>query len=235
MRSPLKSHKYFKNYLKEECARIDKFETVINKVIAERGANDRGVQSGLRSITGFYFNVFNALYSAGAPLEDLKKFYPRVLNSMKKVWDSESGYVEMLWMISTGIMLEVPQTELQEIDRMVNNDGIEDFLFEFLLGQNKEELETTNSPIHYRPYKKLYNVINSTTKDESLRLLRDYLANEWYQGHNDTGWYDTHKSKEDIFSGYWSFESGAIVKILELDDSSLKDTLYYPYDMVHYN
>lgn len=64
--------------------------------------------------------------------------------------------------------------------------------------------------------------------------MRDYLANEWYQGQNDTGWYDAHKSKEDIFSGYWSFVSGAIVKILELDDSSLKDTPYYPYDMVHY-
>ncbi len=29
-------------------------------------------------------------------------------------------------------------------------------------------------------------------------------------------------------------ESGAIAKILKLDDSSLKNTLYYPYDMVHY-
>lgn len=234
MRSTLKSQGYFKKYLKEECARIERFETVVNNVIAERGENDRGVQSGLRSITGFYFNVFNALYSAGAPLEDLRKFYPRVLNSMKKVWDSESGYVEMLWMISTGIMLEVPQTELQQIDRMVNEDGIKDYLFEFLLRHNKEALGTNNSFIHCRPYKKLFSVINSPTKEESLELLREYLVNEWYQGHNDTGWHDTHKSKEDIFSGYWSFESGAVVKILELDDSSLKDIPYYPYDMVHY-
>lgn len=35
--------------------------------------------------------------------------------------------------------------------------------------------------------------------------------------------------------GYWSFESGALVKILGLDDSSLKEVQYYPYDMVHWN
>ncbi|WP_373843810.1 PoNe immunity protein domain-containing protein, partial [Bacteroides heparinolyticus] len=34
--------------------------------------------------------------------------------------------------------------------------------------------------------------------------------------------------------GYWSFESGALVKILGLDDSDWQDLSYYPYDMVHY-
>ncbi|MEH7450841.1 PoNe immunity protein domain-containing protein, partial [Bacillus toyonensis] len=46
-------------------------------------------------------------------------------------------------------------------------------------------------------------------------------------------WYDAHENKHDIYSGYWSFESGAIAKILKLDDSTLKDSSYYPYDMVH--
>jgi hypothetical protein len=35
--------------------------------------------------------------------------------------------------------------------------------------------------------------------------------------------------------GYWSFENGALVKILGLDDSSLKEVQYYLYDMVHWN
>ena len=38
-----------------------------------------------------------------------------------------------------------------------------------------------------------------------------------------------------IHDGYWSFESGALVKVLGLDDSSLKGLPYYPYDMVHWN
>ena len=47
-------------------------------------------------------------------------------------------------------------------------------------------------------------------------------------------WYDIHKAKEKLYYGYWSFEAGAIAKILNLDDSNLKDVPYYPYDLVHY-
>jgi hypothetical protein len=47
-------------------------------------------------------------------------------------------------------------------------------------------------------------------------------------------WYDSHKSSKNDYYGYWSFEAGAIAKILNLDDSSLKDVAYYPYDLVHY-
>lgn len=43
------------------------------------------------------------------------------------------------------------------------------------------------------------------------------------------------KSKFDTYSGYWSYESGAIAKVLQLDDEVLKNVPYYPYDLVHYN
>ena len=43
-----------------------------------------------------------------------------------------------------------------------------------------------------------------------------------------------HKSDRDLYYGYWSFDAGAIAKILELDDTALKDVSYYPYDLVHY-
>lgn len=39
---------------------------------------------------------------------------------------------------------------------------------------------------------------------------------------------------EKLYSGYWSFESGAVVKILGLDDNELEDVKYYPYDLVHF-
>ena len=42
------------------------------------------------------------------------------------------------------------------------------------------------------------------------------------------------RAKEKLYYGYWSFEAGAIAKILNLDDSNLKDVPYYPYDLVHY-
>lgn len=61
----------------------------------------------------------------------------------------------------------------------------------------------------YRPYSVLYDVTNAKDKDEALKLLTYYLKEKWYQGHNDTGWYDSHLNKNDIYNGYWSYESGA--------------------------
>ena len=48
------------------------------------------------------------------------------------------------------------------------------------------------------------------------------------------GWYECHKHQGKLYFGYWSFESGANIKILGLDDSILKGISYYPYDMVHF-
>lgn len=235
MRDTIKNSSYFKGYLEYEYARIEKFEKAVNKVIAERGISDRGVQSGLRSIEGFYFNSLIALYSSGAPLERIKELFPKVLHSMKPVWNSDRGYVEMVWMISIGIMLDIQEEEMRELEKMVEEDGIKDYLIDFLLSNyNKVWTGSTQNFKFEIPYKSLDSVINASNKEESLTHLKNYLFNEWYHGHKDTGWYDTHKSNEDIYSGYWSFESGAIAKILKLDDQILKDVPYYPYDMVHY-
>ena len=80
----------------------------------------------------------------------------------------------------------------------------------------------------------VYNSSNNQSKELSIQKLEKYLKKEWYRGHSDCAWHDDHKYgiRHD---GYWSFESGALVKILGLDDSSLKGLPYYPYDMVHWN
>lgn len=235
MRDTIKNSSYFKRYLEYENSRIEKFEKAVNKVIGERGILDRGVQSGLRSIEGFYFNSLIASYSSGAPLERIIELFPKVLHSMKPVWNSDRGYVEMVWMISIGIMLDIQEDEMLELKKMVEEDGLKDCLINFLFSYiNKDWEEGTQNFKFEIPYKYLENVINASNNSESLTHLKSYLLNKWYHGHKDTGWYDTHKSKVDIYSGYWSFESGAIAKILELDDQILKNVPYYPYDMVHY-
>ena len=82
------------------------------------------------------------------------------------------------------------------------------------------------------PYEHLKRIIQERNNKE--QLLKDYLQNNWYQGHKEMAWYDIHKAKEKLYYGYWSFESGAIAKILDLDDINLKNVKYYPYDLVHY-
>lgn len=85
----------------------------------------------------------------------------------------------------------------------------------------------SNTVLFPVPYQSALSIIssNNQSKELSIQKLEKYLKKEWYRGHSDCAWHD----------GYWSFESGALVKILGLDDSSLKGLPYYPYDMVHWN
>lgn len=60
-----------------------------------------------------------------------------------------------------------------------------------------------------------------------------FLEEDWYREHRQFGWYNSHTNKHNTYSGYWSFETAAVVKIMELDDSNFIDNQYYPKDLVH--
>ena len=65
-----------------------------------------------------------------------------------------------------------------------------------------------------------------STSDKETALL-EYLDG-WYKNHSEYSWYDSHKSNTDTYSGYWSFEATAISIILGLDESKLRESVYYP-------
>ena len=62
--------------------------------------------------------------------------------------------------------------------------------------------------------------------------IQHYLEFEWYRA--DCGCYENHKSDMNIYYGYWSFEAGAVAKIIGIDDANMQDFDYYPYDLVHF-
>ena len=67
---------------------------------------------------------------------------------------------------------------------------------------------------------------------EQEKLISHFLKKNFY--HKYAGWYNSHKGRHATYYGYWSFESAAIVAILDLDDSSFRDNQYYPKDLVDY-
>lgn len=151
---------------------------------------------------------------------------------MKKRWNSDAGYVTMLWYLSIGVMLECHK-ELQQLSILLREHSVKDKLFSFLVNNTQDY--ASEKLLWTTPYAGLIEVIElaKTNKEKAVERLQNYLKKEWYKGHSDCGWYNDHKSKWGVHFGYWSFESGALVKILGLDDSSLQGLPYYPYDMVH--
>ena len=70
--------------------------------------------------------------------------------------------------------------------------------------------------------------------DEKAKMLKNELR-LWYNNHKDAYWYNSHKSKADTYCGYWCFEIAALAKIFNIDDTILRESQYYPYDLVNYN
>ena len=178
------------------------------------------------------YQILISKYSAGYPVLELIPDYLQGVQFMKKGWNADAGYVTMLWFLSIGVMLECHK-ELQQLSILLRELSVKDKLFSFLVNNTQDY--ASEKLLWTTPYAGLIEVIEfaKTNKEKAVERLQKYLKKEWYKGHSDCGWYNDHKSKWGVHFGYWSFESGALVKILGLDDSSLQGLPYYPYDMVH--
>lgn len=178
------------------------------------------------------YQILISKYSVGYPVLELTPDYLQGVQFMKKGWNADAGYVTMLWYLSIGVMLECHK-ELQQLSILLRELSVKDKLFSFLVNNTQDY--ASEKLLWTTPYAGLIEVIElaKTNKEKAVERLQKYLKKEWYKGHSDCGWYNDHKSKWGVHFGYWSFESGALVKILGLDDSSLQGLPYYPYDMVH--
>ncbi|MED2790305.1 DUF1911 domain-containing protein [Bacillus wiedmannii] len=230
LRDTLKDKEYFLEYIAEEEGRINKFETKLrnNEVREDRILNVR------KKVYDLEYQILIAKHSMGEPIESLIDDYKLIAGKMEEFWDINL-YEDMLWMLSIGIMLEIDKNTFDILAKLVEKHKVNDFLYNFIIHYRNEEVNYQNGNwLFEKPFKSLINVILCNDNTKSCEFMKKYLLEQWYVGHNDMGWYECHKHQEKLYFGYWSFESGAIAKILKLDDSSLKNTLYYPYDMVHY-
>ncbi|MFZ2539574.1 MAG: PoNe immunity protein domain-containing protein [Oscillospiraceae bacterium] len=228
MRDIIKSKDYFIEYIGRQEKRVERFET---KLFNNEVSEDR-VLTVKRKICSLKIQIVIAKYSCGTNISEIQNNYIQLIQELPNVWNVDL-YVETLWMLCIGIMLEVRGETLAIIKDLIVESQTNDWLFNFLLDKGKSSPYKIEGTIKFEePYGELQKAL--IVNNNFIDRFKIYLGEKWYWGHNDSSWYDLHKSKENLYYGYWSFETGAIVKILGLDDSDLKDVPYYPYDMVHY-
>ncbi len=63
------------------------------------------------------------------------------------------------------------------------------------------------------------------------KKLQNYLKS-WYGSDNRVLLRNTYEYDNSNYVGYWAFETAAFVKMRGLDDSSFRDNVYYPKDML---
>lgn len=194
--------------------------------------NDEVIANIKGAINVLTEEILVATYTAGYPLEDFKEEYINFVNSLLPVWQSNSGYLQMVWVLSIGILLEINDEIFDQLVDLVKKDDPEDYLIDYLIQSRHPDWKIRINYNFPRPYGFTRKIIEEENAEQALKLLKEYVTKKWYPGHRDTGWYDLHKENIDNYYGYWSFESGALCKIKGLDYRELEGVPYFPYDLV---
>ncbi len=198
--------------------------------------NRNNIKQGLkRMLLAIHIQKTIAHYSVGDDKETVKASLLETITAFEDGFEwkgfrySYGGYDTMIWLISLGILCDIALADFKRITTILKRDGANDKLLSKLIRYKDPGWQNSNKPvIQEHPYAWAVNI--KTAAD-----IKYYLNKKWYQGHSDAYWHGLHKNtRVNNYFGYWSWESGALAKIENIDDSSLQNQKYYPYDAVHW-
>lgn len=241
IRDKIKNRKFFSKMLIELAK--EKGET--ERLILEANTNKRLDTVYLHwSLGERYISEIEIRYSMDANMMELKRIYSNSLEYFITGLAIEDPiYFEILKRVSLGILLNVSRAEFQQlidyVERVDNQakpaDWTPDLLLWFMLNSRMDEDKKqthANKLAFPKLYKGLFKLTQLSDAQAAKKALIDYIG-KWYNLNKDAPWYNNHL-KTSSYRGYWAWEVAAVAKILQIDDSDLKDNPYYPYDMVHW-
>lgn len=230
-------------------------EPLWNENLERAGEDPERLSSVLRSLAHLAWSDFQMGYTAGLDIETLsgkleatvaayeryadvydllpdeKYDAPIVLNSLVDV------YVDYLNMFSAAVLLHrhdlVPR--IHALNAGTSHDRcdaiIEELLSFFIPGRPMlDEMEWGAT------YGKLIEAIDAGTPAKRVTRMRHYVR-RWYPSMRRACFYGKHEEIKDDYSpyiGYWAFCAGAFSYLYGIDDSSYRDELVYPKDLVDY-
>jgi hypothetical protein len=248
MRDKLKNERYFKKYEKNLIEWINERPKTL-----EKGEVAEMMKKSYSKVTfSLMLNYCISAYSSGKDIAEVKKRYMDTLNYMPIGWIPEvvrpyykgkrlNEYSEyyMLRMLSLGYLLDISEEDFSILVNLIDRDGVKDYLYEYIIRAKLKDRMPITEESYIKPFdlpnafKRLRMAITEQDKKKSAKLVREFVEKDFVRYLKKSDQYDLHESEHEIYYGYWSFETAAIVKILGLDDSKFIDCQYYPKDLVH--
>jgi hypothetical protein len=211
-RDYLKDSVYFEDYIATTNKRIDKFMATADQLSdaqVEQRKKCLGVVAGLER------NLINAFYSAGRDKTETTRLVKEYINIVNEV--GVHSYNEYVDILSLKIIFGITE-------RLVTDcSGFEDDLTAYLRAGDAKKM----SNLKYGDY---YGIFADYAMGQiSDQAFVTYMENEWYDKCSDFSWFDTHKSKDNIYMGYWSWLAAAIIKMKSAKMQMIK---YVPMDFI---
>ena len=192
-------------------------------------------------------------YTAGRPIEELKAQLPQIIerfdayvqhevsprtkNPPENVADTLEitqldAYVYVLWLLALCKLLchstFIP-TVVSWVDKTHKYNRWRDGLFENVVqALTGTHVETPRVVLHAKPYGPLASA-TVRAPEERPALVKEFVES-WYKGTTTTYWHGAHT--DGLYFGYWCLEAALVTVLFDIDDSSYRDHLVYPKDLV---
>ena len=210
-------------------------EDIINGVQRHRLPSETVLSNYNKGMFRRIRDLIAAKYSLGLSCEEIEPLFGLLIPYFQVEPYVETGFLNIIKFISLGILLEVPRETMQIMVDFLDESQSDDLLLDYLICAYglKRKVHSTGyyKEIPYREVIEIAKVAKQDKKKASAMLI-DYTEKKYIKGHSDCGWTTFHK--EPGYIGLWSYEAGAIAKILQLNDDELVNSNHYPYDLVHY-
>ena len=198
-------------------------------------------------------NQITISYSAGHEIKELHDFYPTILTYWEEYAKWEKAYddspqSEGAWVAHIPLL----GTEYAQANRLIcfaillghgnllprlmpivdyrnpRTDGLlERLVAPFVSGRGTPP----DDCMRHLPYFKTLKIF-AAPKEMRPAMMAQYLE-DWYHASRRETYHDSHERGTHFF-GYWSWEAAAITFLLDIDDRSYADAMFYPKDLVDF-
>ena len=256
MRNSYKDLAYFQN----QSNSFDEDRDLVSVYLAKPDLSEQGRQAMLHDKFDVELKEFQRLYNLGEPIDAvvgcLNQAWPLFIDAHEYSLNRNVDLMDKLQLVpavqikifSLLVLSDPPKEIAHRILNFTNTDlnygydqkegcyvdiAFDGFFRHFADYFDFRSEKTTAKILDEELYGMLNGCFNSP--QDKQRILFDYV-NQWRALGQKTQIYSKNEHKmstNENFLGYWCFHAAAVAKILNIDDSPLKDHPDYPYDLVH--
>ena len=220
MRDTRKPESYFTAYISYEQSRIQKRNEKLLQ--CSEPAKEQRICENL-----FYnqMNLLVASFSKGAEKAELTELFENCCLTAQKI--PTLTYENALKLVSFAIMLSCTDkfcAVAERFSKVFEKDRLLKGFCSFAVSGKAMWDGDYRFP---EIYGSMEDVLQAKEKAEKENAVQNYL-NGWYERNKESAWYETLNSANDVYYGYWSFESAAVAVIYGLNQEYLAQNVYFP-------
>jgi hypothetical protein len=239
MRDKLKTKEYFEKTYKfhHDCFEEDHDE--YKEKLLNEDDNFERKPYYCHSLTFYLEKILYSGYSLGISKNELSSNITKVVGFTVLSWIKDSvDYSGLEFALCIAIIFKMPLERVSTLLNLLEKENYKDFVLDTMANYIDPDFQIRTEKLKFNKYSKpIKEVITlaKTEKKAAVERLKHYLNKEWLNMEDGRINKSQHLRKDEsmVYVGYWCIEAAALVIMLDLDDTELKDCAYYPYDLVH--